>query len=368
MKLWVISASTGGGHDMRAFALRDWWHKRGGVCEVYHPLESSFMGYRVGCQLYNFIQRKLPLLHHGYFHFLELASMHKKPHLIIGSKKFLTAYNNFSPQVIVSTHAHLNHGYFELARNNSVSFPRFVVYCGELADGVGFSKHWVNEKVDLFVSPYKEGCIAAENRGMPLSKCLVAGPLLREPFYKESQPFDKKKILNKYNLDSTLPIFLLGTGANGVNHHLSIIRAINKAQIKCQIIALCGRDHETFNKVKKLSSFVSLKIIPLPVVGASQMVDLLRVATFMIARPGAGLTTEAIVTGCPMIFDLSGGCMPQESNNLNFWRSRTGSIVSFYSVSKLIKIIQSNQQIPRLKIPLNDSPSLLLNNLSILAR
>ena len=194
MKLWVISASTGGGHDMRAFALRDWWHKRGGVCEVYHPLESSFMGYRVGCQLYNFIQRKLPLLHHGYFHFLELASMHKKPHLIIGSKKFLTAYNNFSPQVIVSTHAHLNHGYFELARNNSVSFPRFVVYCGELADGVGFSKHWVNEKVDLFVSPYKEGCIAAENRGMPLSKCLVAGPLLREPFYKESQPFDKKKI------------------------------------------------------------------------------------------------------------------------------------------------------------------------------
>ena len=31
MRLWVLSASTGGGHDMRAFALQEWWHQMGGV-------------------------------------------------------------------------------------------------------------------------------------------------------------------------------------------------------------------------------------------------------------------------------------------------------------------------------------------------
>ena len=42
MRLWILSASTGGGHDMRAYAMRDWWEKRGGVAEVFHPLEESF--------------------------------------------------------------------------------------------------------------------------------------------------------------------------------------------------------------------------------------------------------------------------------------------------------------------------------------
>ena len=87
MKLLVLSASTGGGHDMRAFALRDWWRQMED-CQVYHPLEETFWGYKSGCQLYNLIQRKLPLLHYAYFNFLEFASIHHSP-----------AKNNWSQKV-----------------------------------------------------------------------------------------------------------------------------------------------------------------------------------------------------------------------------------------------------------------------------
>ena len=39
-------------------------------------------------------------------------------------------------------------------------------------------------------------------------------------------------------------------------------------------------------------------------------------------RPSrAGMTTEAIACGTPVVFDLSRGMMPQESNNLNFWKT-----------------------------------------------
>ena len=34
------------------------------------------------------------------------------------------------------------------------------------------------------------------------------------------------------------------------------------------------------------------------------------------------MTTEAIACGTPVVFDLSRGMMPQESNNLNFWKKR----------------------------------------------
>ena len=86
MKLLILSASTGGGHDMRAFALKDWWMGKGFEAEVFHPLENTFAGYRFGCQLYNLIQKKIPLLHYAYFHFLEYASIHRSSKRIIGSK------------------------------------------------------------------------------------------------------------------------------------------------------------------------------------------------------------------------------------------------------------------------------------------
>ena len=48
------------------------------------------------------------------------------------------------------------------------------------------------------------------------------------------------------------------------------------------------------------------------------MVFFLKVCDFFFTRPGAGSTTEAVACGTPIIFDVSGGIMPQEKNNLNF--------------------------------------------------
>lgn len=366
MRLLILSASTGGGHDMRAYALQDWWNNKGGVSQVDHPLENTFWGYKAGCQFYNFIQKKIPWFHKVYFNFLEYASIHRFPETIIGAKKFSQRVSAFRPDVIVSTHAHLNHGYFDLSRKSSQKPPGFVVYCGELADGNGFSRHWVNPDNDLFVAPFEEGCTAAEKRGMPDKKILKGGPLLRRDFYRQYPTSFREEVLNRFGLKPNKPIYLLGTGANGVNHHSAIINALNKARIDCQIIALCGRNKKTFEQVKNISWNSYNRVVVLPNLDASTMVDLLMVATWMLARPGAGLTTEAAVTGCPLIFDLSGGCMPQESNNLNFFKNRIGKLLTSSSASQLIELIKNEKDVPRLHLPLEDSPHILLNALSSL--
>jgi 1,2-diacylglycerol 3-beta-galactosyltransferase len=179
----------------------------------------------------------------------------------------------------------------------------------------------------------------------------------------QDRSFDRLNILKKYGLHPNLPVYLLGTGANGINHHLEIVKRLIKARKKCQVIALCGSNHQALLELRKIPPSDHLDVVALSQVGAAEMVSLLRVADLMVARPGAGLTTEAIVTGCPMIFDLTGGSMPQEQNNLNFWKSKTGSILSFYSVSKLINILQGRQPIPRVEIPLDESPNLFLDAL-----
>ena len=61
MNLLILSSSTGGGHDMRAFALKEWWINRGYAAEVFHPLEQTSALYRFGANLYNFIQKKAQL-------------------------------------------------------------------------------------------------------------------------------------------------------------------------------------------------------------------------------------------------------------------------------------------------------------------
>jgi processive 1,2-diacylglycerol beta-glucosyltransferase len=366
MKLLILSASTGGGHDMRAFALKDWWMEKGFEAEVFHPLENTFAGYRLGCQLYNLIQKKLPILHYAYFHFLESASIHRDSKKIIGSQKYVQKISTYCPNLIVSMHAHLNHGYFELSRLPYLK-PRFAVFCGELADGYGFSRHWVNPQNDLFISPYMEGCVAAQKRGMPIGKTLASGPLLRKPFYSQKGVINKEEVFNKFGLDDKLPVYVLGTGANGVNRHLPVIKALCEGSFDAQVVALCGKNKKTYEAVLALSKSSRLKVLPLPKLNAESMFELLNIASWMLARPGAGLTTEAVVTGCPLIFDLSGGCMPQEKINLNFWRSRQGKVISSSSPSEIIKIIQSEEPIPSLRIPIQASPDLLLKTLERLA-
>lgn len=368
MKLLILSASTGGGHDMRANALKEWWSDRGGLAKVCHPLESSFIGYRFGCNLYNFIQKKFPLMHFPYFYFLEIAGMHRGAKRIIGAKYFLQDSKTFDPDIVVSMHSHLNHGFFDLLRKEiSPSLP-FVVYSGELADGLGFSRHWVNPNNNLFVGPTKECCLAAQKRGMPPGKCLVVGPLLRKSFYlKTSQ--SRSDLLGTYGLDGGKPTYLLSTGANGVNHHAEIINSFLNLGESCQIIALCGTNHDVYrNLSKNYNNCAGIKIIPLQTIQDKEMFQLLKSVDFVFARPGAGISTEALVTSCPIIFDTSGGVMPQETNNLNFWKKYSNLVAICPKPSLLPRKMKSLEKCPPLSIDVDKSPELFLSALEGLVR
>ena len=112
----ILSSSTGGGHDMRAYALRDWALKKGCIAGVFHPLERTRAeSTEFGTKLYNWIQRQALLSHSFYFKFLEHANLHRMTTTLLGKKKFISFLKKFKPNLIVSVHAHLNH-----------TLPRFI--------------------------------------------------------------------------------------------------------------------------------------------------------------------------------------------------------------------------------------------------
>ena len=60
MNLLILSSSTGGGHEMRANALKSWWTEEKGQARILRPLENGFKLYRWGTSLYNTIQKIFP--------------------------------------------------------------------------------------------------------------------------------------------------------------------------------------------------------------------------------------------------------------------------------------------------------------------
>ena len=324
MRVLILTSSTGGGHNMRAQALKAWAQTEEGKkynfeVSIHSTLELTHPLYAFGVNLYNFIQKRSPRLHHLYFNYLELAAMHRTKKRILGKNNFRTLINSFQPQIVISTHGHLNHGYFALAREEIKSRLACVTYCGELYGGYGFSKHWVNPESDLFIGAVPETCETAARLGMSDNKIWCGGFLLRPEFY--NHPLNKCEkddfIRNKLKMDPHKMILILSTGANSANHHMQFLKAFKNQSHKPDIAALCGYNRVTHRKISSWAKqFSDWQIIPMEYY--NRMSTLFQCASAIVTRPGTGTTSEAIVSGCPLIFNTLGGIMPQENITIKF--------------------------------------------------
>ncbi len=311
---------------MRASSFVHWTHEKLGAeavdeIQIHKVLENTHSLYRFGVGLYNRIQRHVPWAHHVYFNFLEVAGLHSSRERLLGVERFRAILDHVRPQVVISTHGSLNHGFFEEARAHlGAGNVRCVTYCGELFGGYGFSRHWVNPAADLFIGAVSETCEMARRLGMPAEKALVGGFLLNPSFYRPGlSPGERATLLDGMGLDPDKFTLLLSTGEHGAHNHLALLNAIHLQQPRkdLQIIALCGRDTHSLETVRRWAKdHPSLPVLALP---HSHMMHLLmQASSAIVARPGTGTTSEAIVSGCPIIFNNLGGFMPQEFITLRF--------------------------------------------------
>ena len=100
MRILILTSSTGGGHNMRAEALKAWAESNEGKkynfeVSVHSTLESTHPLYAFGVKLYNFIQKRSPYLHHLYFNYLELVSMHRNKEKILGKNNNTRTRDDF---------------------------------------------------------------------------------------------------------------------------------------------------------------------------------------------------------------------------------------------------------------------------------
>ena len=251
--------------------------------------------------------------------------------------------------MILSTHGSLNHGFFDLAREHmGRENVRCVTYCGELFGKYGFSRHWVNPDADLFIGAVSETAAMARRLGMPADRTAVGGFLLNPSFYRPPlTPEERATFLQSLDLDPERFTLLLSTGEHGANNHLAFLEALRKRKPRrdLQIIALCGRDVRALAKVREWAR-LNAKAFPVLGLPHSHMMHLLmQAADAVLGRPGTGTTSEAIISGCPIIFNAVGGFMPQEWITMRYAR-RHGLAETVYRAEQLPPILAGWQADP----------------------
>ncbi|CAF0692022.1 glycosyltransferase [Candidatus Methylacidithermus pantelleriae] len=319
MRIVILSATTGGGHNVRAHALIEWIHTLNiGQATLWLPLEESHPLYRFGVRLYNGIQRQAPFLHHGYFLFLEIAGLFKTATRVGGKKTFFARLESEKPDVLVSVHGSTNHAFMDLARQVLHRRVRCVTYCGELSGGYGFSRHWVNPANDWFLCPVEETAQAARQLGMPEKKVKKVGFLLRPSFYlPQLSESERARGRLKLGLGEDRFTLLLATGFNAAQRHLVFLEALARARLPIQAIVLCGKDVLLKRRIEQWArTHEELPVVPLGFV--REMAWLLQLADAVLTRPGAGTCSEAIQCGTPLLLARWGGWMPQELLNVRF--------------------------------------------------
>lgn len=329
VRILVLTSSTGAGHDARAQAFAEWCfelYRHNVDVRIEQMLEKSSGFYRLGVQLYNWIQKKLPLLHKAFFLCVELLSVLNRRSVLFGRGYYESVLREYQPHLVFSVHDCLNRGYFQLARSIlGADQVRCATYCGEFSGGFGYSVNWVEPSADLYISRTPTARDYAIKLGMPPERVRVRGHLMQPRQHMGfMNPAQRRAYLeDELELRPDLFTVFLATGGNGANNHLELLPVLLKHSDRVQAVVICGRNREIYNQVlhwraehPQFNCFLD---------AYSEEVHLLmQVSDVIVTRGGTTSCAKALHFRCPILFNALGGVMPQEALTVKFFNRGAG--------------------------------------------
>jgi processive 1,2-diacylglycerol beta-glucosyltransferase len=130
----------------------------------------------------------------------------------------------------------------------------------------------------------------------------------REAFYRDVLQLDPDEFT-----------LLLSASSRGAHNHVRFLEALKQNGIDVQVVLLCGKLPVAAREVSawaKANPQARVRLMP----HNSNVGQLMRSVSAIVARPGTGTTSEAIASGCPLLLNCLGGVMPQERITVKFCR------------------------------------------------
>ncbi len=205
--------------------------------------------------------------------------------------KIAKLFSRHSPDTVVCTQAFPCGMVADFKRENNLN----TTLIAALTD---FSPHsfWINEGVDYYIVPSLDAKERFVKKGIAPDSIKVYGIPIRSKF---SVQLDSQPILEKLGLNPEIPVILVMGGGQGLGPIKSIVKSLMKVEMNVQVIVLTGINKKIINNLNKKIKKSAKKILVMEY--ATNVDELMEIASLVITKPGGITTAESLAKGLPMV-------------------------------------------------------------------
>ena len=322
MRILILSANTGEGHNSAARAIAEYFESRGSCCQIEDGL--AFMGHSRNvmiCKSHVFLYRSLPRVYGAGYRFEEHQARRQRYQEKLSAK--VKRRKRRLPKPRRSLRALLSSGRFdavicvhvfaarlvsELRLSGQVHIPAFF-----LATDYTCSPGVNQLDMDAWFIPHANLIPEFSGYGIPEEKLLPTGIPVRAAFREKKRRNEARQALG---LPGDARIAVLSSGSMGAGPMGRMVLALVESLPEdALLVVICGNNRALEHTLRGLVH--SPKLI---VVGyTARMPDYMDAADLFITKPGGLSTTEAVTKRAPlMLINAVPGC---ESRNMAFLQS-----------------------------------------------
>lgn len=357
-KVLIMSASTGGGHNRAARAIKEELESRtidnmSIECEIVDSLKlvNNTMD-KVISRGYEKSALYTPKAYGSVYRFSETTIASKNefktnPLTSLMARKFKHLLNESTPDLIIGTHPFPMIALSTLKKNNNIhSLSRSESFYKSTKVDIppmisvltDYTTHstWIQNEIDYYIVGHEYVKELLIYEGVDSEKVKAFGIPVEKSFLSHR---DRETVLTELGLSpEKLTVLLMGGsfGAGNIKETLEDLIAIDR---DFQILVITGRNEHLKDKLSKmLDSTIHNKNICL--LGyTNKMNDILASIDVLISKPGGLTTTEALLNDVPMIvpYFIPG----QEEENLDFLTNCGAALrtTKKYSLPVLLKVL-----------------------------
>lgn len=349
MRILILSANTGEGHNSAARALKEYIELKGGSCQIEDGL--NYIGKSSNtliCKSHVILYRSFPKVYGVGYRFEEEQARRQhyqqrlyaqvrrnRWHKLPRNKRSLrTLLCSGSYDAVICTHVFAARLVSELRLSGEVRLPAFF-----LATDYTCSPGVNQLDADAWLIPHAGLVPEFSSYGIPEEKLIPTGIPVRRVFLEETDVAQARRLLN---LPPDRPIVALSCGSMGAGQMGRIVSALIKAMPRnALLVALCGNNHALERSLRRDYSTPMLRVEGY----TRQMHEFMAAADFFITKPGGLSTTEAMCRQVPLVLiNAVPGC---ESRNMAFLE-RLGCAISVPDLPALARLTAQALEHPQM--------------------
>lgn len=325
MKALILTVTAGEGHNSVAKSLKKQYEDMGievMVIDVFKEYASKFKcfmlddAYRLACKYalstYNFIYRMLKRRDADKRDTTMAQNTIKKE-----TPALLKAIYSYKPNMIICTH-----WLPAIALTNIRKCFNVDAVVSTILTDYGVHPFWESSiGVDYCFTPCEDVKENLLERGFKDEQIVCTGLPVRSEFYVEK---DKSLMKDKLELDKNMFTVMLMTGGGGFGGIIKLFESLCKVNKPIQIIAINGRDQNSYNKIQKIikkypiHNFKNLGFV-------TNVDEYMTASDCIVGKCGGISVSESIAKLLPII--TTNKLAEQELHNLQFLKSHSACFV-----------------------------------------